>query len=109
MDSLILFSYFSSSSTTTTYLLKFDHSFSVQGVCGVMKDPLLGFLKAKGIQCKCTIRNKDIILENAWSHYLEKVGSITKIKLSWYLDLRLSTMNKRNKQAKSEITTFSDK
>ena len=49
MDSLILFSYFSSSSTTTTYLLKFDHSFSVQGVCGVMKDPLLGFLKAKGV------------------------------------------------------------
>ena len=65
MDSLILFSYFSSSSTTTTYLLKFDHSFSVQGVCGVVKDLLLGFLKAKGVQCKCTIRNKDIILENA--------------------------------------------
>jgi hypothetical protein len=48
-------------------------------------------------------------LENAWSHYLEKVDSITKIKLSWYLDPRLSTMNKRNKQAKSEITTFWDK
>jgi len=83
MNSLILFSSFSSSSTTTTYLLKFDHSFSVQGVCGVVKDPLLGFLKAKGVQHKCTIRNKDIILENAWSYYLEKVGSITKIKLSW--------------------------
>jgi hypothetical protein len=37
----------------------------VQGVCGVVEDPLSGFLKAKSVQCKCIIRNKkNKILEN---------------------------------------------
>jgi hypothetical protein len=52
----------------------------VQGICGVVEDPLSGFLKAKNVRCKCIIRNKK--KENFGKYMIllllkEKVGLTT--------------------------------
>jgi hypothetical protein len=43
--------------------LKSDYLFSIQGVCSIVEDLLLGFLKEESVWCKCTIKIKGQFLK----------------------------------------------
>jgi hypothetical protein len=99
INSLLLFSSHYFSSTTAKYLLKFGHSFLMQGVGSIVEDLLSWLLKAESVRCKCIIKIKGQFLKNTWSYYSEKDGLIIRIKPNWHPEpwLLIRKQQKANK------------